>query len=172
MQREQRPRPVQDAPFFRHAKDQSMDKRPRPSDLVLTRRDRALCDWPGCLQVGGGLVGPHRKLVDQRPPIGVTTPAPLADNGQPERLGGPDGVLGGRPAVPAMAAMASRCSEHMPCLTTSSPMTLSTASSDVVNFATMAGRIGVLPLLEDVSFTVNERERLRRDDLSRSDSTL
>jgi hypothetical protein len=37
-----------------------------------------------------------------------------------------------------------------------------------------AGGIGpeVFPLLEDVSFTVNERERLRRDDLSRSDSTL
>jgi hypothetical protein len=38
----------------------------------------------------------------------------------------------------------------------------------------MAGGIGseVLPLLEDVSFAVNERERLRRDDLGRRDSTL
>jgi hypothetical protein len=38
----------------------------------------------------------------------------------------------------------------------------------------MAGGIGpeVLPLLEDVSIGVNERERLQRDDLSRSDSTL
>jgi hypothetical protein len=46
--------------------------------------------------------------------------------------------------------------------------------SDALSFAAMAGGIGpeVLPLLEDVSFAVNERERLRRDDLSRSDSTL